>query len=212
MSIDEKTAKQKIVQYARSIFERGLTSGASANMSVRIDHGWVITPTNTCFGFLQEDELSVIDHQGNLIRGSKASKEFSLHKAMYDKRPQDNCIIHLHSTYATAWSCLPVEDLTDCVPTYTPYLTMRLGAIACVPYFAPGDAGLAVAVGEVATKHAGVIMANHGPIVSAQTIDACVYGMEELEESCKLAFILGTKQPRLLTGSQINHLKQNTKP
>ena len=67
--LDEFSAKQKIVTYAASIFNRGLTSGASANMSVRIDNGWVITPTNTCFGFLNADELAVVDLEVEMVAG-----------------------------------------------------------------------------------------------------------------------------------------------
>ena len=206
MMLSEKQAKEKIVFYAKSIFDRGLTSGASANMSVKIDNGWVITPTNTCFGFLDVDSLSVVDKDGELVSGAKPSKEFLLHKRMYDKRPQDTCIIHLHSTWATALSCLPAEDESNIVPTYTPYLTMRLGPIARIPYFSPGDEKLADAISEVAANHPGVIMANHGPIVSAETVEKTVYGMEELEESCKIAFILMEKEATKLSREQIDEL------
>lgn len=206
MFLDEQTAKEKLVSFAKSIFDRGLTSGASANMSVRIENAWVMTPTNTCFGFLNIDELSVVGLDGTLLKGMPPSKEFRLHKAMYDQRPNDRCIIHLHSTYATALSCVSAADTSNVVPTYTPYLTMRLGPIAMVPYFAPGDDALADAVGEVAAQHPGIIMANHGPIVSADTVESCVYGMEELEESCKLALLLKGLDANKLTDDQINFL------
>lgn len=211
MLLNEQQAKEKIVKYAKSIFDRGLTSGASANMSVRIPEGWVMTPTNTCFGFLNIDELSVVAHDGTLLKGEPPSKEFRLHKAIYDQRPQDTCVIHLHSTYATALSCLPCEDIENCVPCYTPYLSMRLGAIAMVPYFAPGNDDLAEAVGKIANNHPGIIMANHGPIVSAPDVEKCVYGMEELEESCKLAIMLNGLSANKLGETQIQELLQKFK-
>jgi ribulose-5-phosphate 4-epimerase/fuculose-1-phosphate aldolase len=206
MLLTEQTAKQKIITYAKSIFDRGLTSGASANMSVRIDKGWVMTPTNTCFGFLDIDELSIVASDGTLLSGAPPSKEFRLHQAIYNKRPQDTCVIHLHSTHATALSCLPCNDIYNCVPTYTPYLTMRLGPIAMVPYFAPGNDDLADAVANVADKHSGIIMANHGPIVSATDVEKCVYGIEELEESCKIALMLANTSANRLNKTQIQTL------
>lgn len=206
MLLTEEIAKEKIVAYAKSIFDRGLTSGASANMSVRIAQGWVMTPTNSCFGFLNKDELSVVAHDGTLLKGAPPSKEFRLHKAIYNKRPEDTCVIHLHSTYATALSCLPCNDESNCVPSYTPYLTMRLGPIALVPYFSPGNDDLAEAVGLVADKHPGIIMANHGPIVSASDVEKCVYGMEELEESCKIALLLKDLNANKLANEQIQEL------
>lgn len=206
MLLTEEIAKEKIVAYAKSIFDRALTSGASANMSVRIAEGWVMTPTNSCFGFLNKDELSVVAHDGTLLKGAPPSKEFRLHKAIYDKRPEDTCVIHLHSTYATALSCLPCNDESNCVPSYTPYLTMRLGPIALVPYFSPGNDDLAEAVGLVADKHPGIIMANHGPIVSATDVEKCVYGIEELEESCKIALLLKDLNANKLANEQIQEL------
>ncbi len=206
MLLTEQIAKEKIVTYAKSIFDRGLTSGASANMSIRIAEGWVMTPTNTCFGFLKAEELSVVAHDGTLIKGEPASKEFRLHKAIYEKRPDDTCVIHLHSTYATALSCLPCDDKDNCVPCHTPYLTMRLGPVALVPYFAPGNDDLAEAVGAIAHKHSGIIMANHGPIVSAPDVEKCVYGMEELEESCKIALMLKGLGANKLSDGQIQEL------
>lgn len=211
MFLSEAEARQKIVLYAKSIFDRGLTTGASANMSVRIENAWVMTPTNTCFGFLNADELSLVSLNGELISGHRPSKEFQLHKAMYDKRPNDRCIIHLHSTYATALSCQPYKEKSNCVPSYTPYLTMRLGPIARVAYFSPGNDALAAAVGDVAANHAGVIMDNHGPIVSGTSVEDCVYGMEELEESCKLAFLLENRKATLLTEQQVQTLKKTFK-
>lgn len=209
--LNETNAKQKIITYAASIFNRGLTSGASANMSVRIDKGWVITPTNTCFGFLDPDTLAVVDREGNLISGDRPSKEFLLHKAIYEKRPEDNCVIHLHSTYATAISCLPCDDISNSVPTYTPYLTMRLGPIATVPYFSPGDSKLVDAVAEVAADHPGVLMANHGPIVSGKTVEDALYGMEELEESCKIALLLKGNDANKLSEAEITELANRFK-
>lgn len=211
MMLSEEQAKEKIAFYAKSIFDRGLTSGASANMSVKIDKGWVITPTDTCFGLLDASSLSVVDRNGEHLSGQKPSKEFLLHKRMYEKRPQDTCIIHLHSTWATSLSCLPAEDESNVVPTYTPYLTMRLGAIAKIPYFSPGDEKLADAISEVAADHPGVIMANHGPIVSGETIEKTFYAMEELEESCKIAFILMDKDAVKLTREQIVELLERYK-
>lgn len=211
--LDVQKAKHKIVTYAKSIFDRGLTSGASANMSVRTATGWVVTPTNTCFGFLDPDQLSVIDIHGELIAGDKPSKEFLLHQAFYVQRPDAMCVIHLHSTYATALSCLSPDSRTSCVPTYTPYLTMRLGKIGWVPYHIPGDQALADAIDDAAKLYPGILMANHGPIVAGSSVEKAVFGMEELEESCRIAFLL-KDEPRAvnLSDAQIRDLSQRFRP
>lgn len=206
--LTESEARESIVYLARTIFERGLTPGSSANMSVRIAGGFIITPTNSCFGFLKAHELSRLDAQGRHVDGPKPSKEFVLHKAMYDKRPKDRAIVHLHSTYATLVSCFSGLDPKDAVLPLTPYLLMRLGRIAAIPYFPPGDARLADALAEVAACHAGVLMENHGPIVSADSPEGAVYSMEELEESCKLMALSRSQEVRPFSAEQIRELAE----
>lgn len=196
---------EELVRFGRSMFERGLTGGASANISVRTDSGFVISPTNSCIGFLADHELSVLDKDGNWISGEKPSKEFLLHKAFYDERPNDHAVIHLHSTYATAVSCLDIPD-EELLPTLTPYLYIQLGQIARVPYFSPGDADLAAAVKAVTAKTAGVLMSNHGPIVSGSTVLSAMYAMEELEESAKLALLLFQMPVKEIPRAEIQNL------
>ncbi|MEM7254854.1 MAG: 3-oxo-tetronate 4-phosphate decarboxylase [Pseudomonadota bacterium] len=205
--LSETEARERIVTLGRSMFERGLTPGSSANMSVRIADGWIITPTNSCFGFLEANSLSKMDREGNLVSGEKPSKEFTLHRAMYDQRPDDTTVIHLHSTYATLVSCMSGLDTQDMVTPLTPYLLMRLGRITLIPYFPPGDIRLADALREVADRHAGVLMANHGPIVSASSPEAAMFNMEELEESAKLMVLAKDLPVRAFTDADIQELK-----
>ncbi|MEN9580029.1 MAG: hypothetical protein RJA70_3038 [Pseudomonadota bacterium] len=204
--LTESEARESVVYLARTIFERGLTPGSSANMSVRIEGGFIITPTNSCFGFLKEHELSRLDSEGKHVDGPKPSKEFVLHKAMYDKRPNDGAIVHLHSTYATLVSCFAELDPKNAVLPLTPYLLMRLGRVATIPYFPPGDVRLADELALVADCHAGVLMENHGPIVSADSPEGAVYSMEELEESCKLMVLSQGLRVRPFTPDQIREL------
>lgn len=187
-------ARQQMVTLGKSMFDRGLTPGASANISIKVAEGYLMTPTGSCIGFLQADKLSLLDKTGNLLDGDKPSKEFILHQAMYDKRPDAGAIIHLHSTWCTALSCLADLDPDDAVPPLTPYLIMRLGQIGLVPYFPPGAQELADAVRLKAVNHAGILMANHGPIVAGKDLLTAMYNMEELEESAKLMLLLQDKK------------------
>ena len=46
----EQELRNQIVQQARSLFMRGYSSGSAGNISVRLDNGFLITPTNSSFG------------------------------------------------------------------------------------------------------------------------------------------------------------------
>ena len=46
--MNESKSREDIVAIGESLFTRGLTAGSSENISVRLDDGWLITPTNAC--------------------------------------------------------------------------------------------------------------------------------------------------------------------
>ncbi|KEA62264.1 Ribulose-5-phosphate 4-epimerase [Marinobacterium lacunae] len=212
MSAKEHDLREQIAYFGRSLFERGLTAGSSGNISVRLDDGWLITPTNCCLGNLDPTHISRLDQQGNLLSGNAPSKELFLHQAFLRKRPQDKAIVHLHSTYATAVSCLPDLNPMDMLPPLTPYSIMRFGKVALTPYHRPGDKRLGDEIAKVACDYRAVLLANHGSIVAAKDLEAAVYAAEELEETAKLFILLHGLRPRLLTAEQVDELNRDYGP
>jgi ribulose-5-phosphate 4-epimerase/fuculose-1-phosphate aldolase len=203
----ENRIREDIARLGKSLFERGLTAGSSGNISVRLDEGWLLTPTNSCMGFLDPATISKLDWQGNLLAGDPPSKEHFLHNAVYQQRPDSHAVVHLHSTHSVAVSCLPGVNPENVIPPLTAYYVMRVGTLPLVPYFRPGDPKLGVAVGALAGKHAAVLLANHGPVVAGKSLEAAVYAMEELEETAKLYLLLHASNPRCLNEDQIAELK-----
>ena len=203
----ENRIREDIARLGKSLFERGLTAGSSGNISVRLDVGWLLTPTNSCMGFLDPATISKLDWQGNLLAGDPPSKEHFLHNAVYQQRPDSHAVVHLHSTHSVAVSCLPGVNPENVIPPLTAYYVMRVGTLPLVPYFRPGDQKLGVAVGALAGKHAAVLLANHGPVVAGKSLEAAVYAMEELEETAKLYLLLHASNPRCLNEDQIAELK-----
>jgi len=204
----ENIARERIVEVGASLYRRGLSPGSSGNVSVRLDDGWLLTPTNSCLGALDPSTLTKLDWNGQLLSGDLPSKEQFLHWAMYEKRPASHAIVHLHSTYSAAVSCLEGLDAASCIPPITPYFVMRVGKLPLIPYFRPGDKALAHEISKHAEAHAAVLLANHGPVVSGKNLDAAMYAIEELEETAKLMLLLGTRQIRTLTESQIQELRE----
>ncbi len=204
--MNEQELREQMVMHGRSIYERGLTSGSSGNISVRVDDGFLVTPTNSCLGRLAANRISKIDVHGNLLSGDKPSKESFLHLAMYRSRPQDQAIVHLHSTYSVAVSCLAGVDPNDVLPPITAYYVMRVGRLPLIGYFPPGDQALATEVERVATSSRSMLLANHGPVVSAADLHSAVYAVEELEETAKLHLLLLDKMTRYLTPEQCDEL------
>lgn len=198
--------REQMCLLGKSMFDRGLTVGSSGNLSVRTDDGWLMTPTNSCLGFLDPARLSKVDAQGNLISGDKQTKESFLHLSVYDKRPGARAIVHLHSTHSVAVSCLADVDPKQPIPPITAYYVMKIGNLVLLPYYAPGDMTLANAVREVASNHHAILLANHGPVVAGKDLESAVYATEELEETAKLFLMLRGNRLRMLTAEQVADL------
>jgi len=200
--------RDAICAIGKSIFDRGLTFGSSGNISVRTDDGWLMTPTNVSMGDLDPARLSKLDQNGRLLSGDPPTKESFLHRVMYDERPKSGAVIHLHSTHSVAVSCLADVDPADVLPPITAYYIMRVGKLPLVPYFPPGDLGLAEAVRPLASRHHAVLLANHGPVVAGDTLSAASGAIEELEETAKLFLMLKNHKVRFLTPEQVGELQR----
>lgn len=206
--MSEQAVRDNIARWGKSLFDRGLTAGSSGNISVRLDDGYLATPTNSCLGFLDSGKLSKLDIHGKHVSGDAPTKELPLHFAFYEGRPDCRAVVHLHSTYATALSCLADVDATDAVPPITPYVVMRVGSVPIVNYTRPGSAEVKPLIAAIVDRHSAALLENHGPIVSARTLDAAVFAIEELEEAAKLALITRGMPVRYLSWSAIDDLIQ----
>jgi ribulose-5-phosphate 4-epimerase/fuculose-1-phosphate aldolase len=203
----EAALREEICRVGRSIFERGLTHGATGNISVRIDGGWLMTPTGSNLGNLDPARLSKLDETGMLVDGDAPTKESFLHRAVYDERPATGAVVHLHSTHSVAVSVLADVDPSDVLPPLTAYYVMRVGRLPLVPFYRPGDPALAQAIREYAAGHRAMLLANHGPVVAGSSLSAAVDATEELEETAKLYLLLDGRDLRPLTPQQVAELR-----
>jgi 3-dehydro-4-phosphotetronate decarboxylase len=194
-------------ELAASLFARGFSVGSAGNISVRLPDGYLMTPTNSSLGRLDPDSLSKLDVDFRHVGGDKPSKEVFMHRAFYQAREDAGAVVHLHSTQATAVSCLPDVDQSNPIPPLTPYFVMRVGRrMPIVPYYRPGDPSMEPAIHAAAKDARAVLLANHGPVVSGKTLTDAVYAAEELEEAAKLFLLLRGQSPRLLNTAQVDDL------
>src|SRR5258706_6676760 len=166
--MNELKIREEICVFGKSMFDRGLTVGSSGNISVRLDDGWLMTPTNSCLGRLDPATLSKVDAKGHLQSGEKQTKESVLHLSMYAERPAAGAIVHLHSTHSVAVSCLADVDPKQPIPPITAYYVMKISNLVLLPYYAPADMTLANAVREVAGENHPHPLPHHAPTLAHQ--------------------------------------------
>ena len=175
---------------AHSLFERGKTSGSSANMSFLHEGKIYISRSGSCFGRLSKEDFVALAPDSSLSGRGTPSKELPLHQLYYTKDAEIQAVIHTHGPYAVLWSCRETEQTEDVIPHYTPYLRMKVGQVALVPYAKPGSQALFDAFAASLPRGEAFLLKNHGAIVGGRSIREAFYKLEELEESARIACLI----------------------
>jgi len=212
----ENQAREEICRVGKSLFERGYVHATAGNISVRLDDGFLITPTDACLGFLDPAKLARLDANAQQLSGDRASKTIALHAHIYGAAGRfdanTRCVIHTHSTHCVALS-LQAKG-TELLPPVTPYFVMKVGHVPLIPYHRPGDPDAAALVaqtivryGERGTPIRAVMLERLGPNVWHDSPAAAMAVLEELEETAKL-MALSQPLPQPLNDIQIDQLRQ----
>lgn len=214
--MNENLAREEICRIGRSLFERGYVHASAGNISVRLDDGFLITPTDACLGFLDPARLARLDRDGRQTGGDKGSKTIALHTRIYQatagfERPP-RCVLHSHSTHCVALTLAPHG--AELLAPITPYYVMKVGRVPVIPYHFPGDPRAAEQVTQTIARYAAggialraVMLERLGPNVWHDTPAAAMATLEELEETAKLV-ALQTAPPEPLTAAQLQDLRQ----
>lgn len=223
----ETRARDAICRVGQSLFERGYVHATAGNISVRLDDGFLITPTDACLGTLDPARLARLDAQGLQIGGDRASKTIVLHRRIYqatrDAGRAAGCVIHTHSRALVAASLradsraggtLPAD--AELLPAITPYFVMKVGRVPHVAYHRPGDPAAADRVALTIARHAAqgrllraVMLARLGPNVWHDSPAEAMAVLEELEETALLFNQLGPEHAVPLSEDRIDELRQH---
>ena len=214
--MNESEAREEICRVGRSLFDRGYVHATAGNISVRLDDGFLITPTDACLGFLDPARLARLDATGQQTGGDRASKTIALHTRIYAAArrfdPATACVIHTHSTHCVALTLQ--QDRDELLGALTPYFVMKVGHVPVIPYHRPGAAEAAEAVAAAIARHGdagtpirAVMLSRLGPNVWHDTPGAAMAVLEELEETARLRLLAPT-EPTPLADHQIDYLRR----
>lgn len=193
--MNESLAREEICRVGKSLFDRGYVHATAGNISVRLDDGFLITPTDACLGFLDPAQLSKVSSAGQQLSGAPASKTLVLHRRIYEAHAGSGAVprsvIHTHSTHCVA---LTLDDPQgELLPPITPYFVMKVGHVPVVPYHRPGAAEVGALVAAQIARYAAqgtplraVMLTRLGPNVWHDSPAQAMAVLEELEETAKL--------------------------
>ena len=174
----------EIIDVSNEIYDKGLVSGKSGNISARFGNAVAITPTLKSLSDLCEEDIVLVDMEGNVLTKGKPSSEVNMHLEIYKKRPDVNAIVHTHSPYATgfAFSKKKLKRLEGFGPIKTPYLQS-------IEYEMPGSDKLAKSASEGLGDEDVVILKNHGVVCVSDSLKEAMLLAVFVEETAKTQFI-----------------------
>ena len=195
---------QAIIATARRLNDSGLTAGSSGNVSVRIEDGFLVTPTGMSYAALAPADIVRVDSDGAVAPGQRLpSSEWRFHRDIYGARPEAGAIVHVHSPYATALACL-----RRAIPAFHYMVAIAGGdSIRCAPYATFGTQALSAHVVAALAGRRACLLANHGLVAFAGDLEAAfglAAAVEDLARQYCLCLSMG--EPVLLDAGEMQRV------
>ncbi len=177
MEYFEVGTKKDILYWSKRLYQKGMTPSTSGNISVRTKDGILISASGVCLNDMDEDDIVLIDFDGNVLDGKKKpSSEKFLHTQIYDLRDDINAIIHSHCPYITAFACSNRIMQEPIMAEFVLYFNK----IPIAKYHLPSSMQLAIETVEYFKISDTVLMQNHGVVSGADTLQEVFYTLESL--------------------------------
>src|SRR5438128_414078 len=197
--------RKDIVEIGRRVYRLGFVAAYDGNISVRLPDGNVLaTPTAISKGYMSEEDLVVVDAEGNKLEGErKASSEIAMHLLIYKLRPDIHAVVHAHPPCATGYAAAGI-------PLNKALISEVVLALGCVPlaeYGTPGTPELSNRLRPFVKNFDALLMANHGVVTYGVDLEDAFNRMDTVEHFAKISIytkILGRE--RLLSSEDVEKL------
>jgi L-fuculose-phosphate aldolase len=185
MNKSERRIREEIIKTATMLHHKNMLAACDGNISYRYDDKTIlITPTGKPKFLLVEDDIAVIDIDGNAIKG-KPSSEMFMHLEVYKMRADVRAVIHAHPPTAVAYSIahpaaeeIPGKSFSE--------LILAVGKLPIVPFQMPGSMEMGTALHPFIKNHKVMVLARHGALSFGENLIEAYNGMERLEHSCEI--------------------------
>jgi L-fuculose-phosphate aldolase len=194
----EHHLRQEIVRVGKLLYDRVLVVATDGNVSARLDaHRVLATPSGLCKGFMQPEQLIVVDLDGNRVGSSnpanrtlKPTSEMAMHLEAYRRRPDAGAVVHAHPPISVALSIAGI-DLAQCL---IPEVIVTLGVVPTTQYATPSSEENARAIRDLIGGHDAIVLQRHGTLaVGRDPFDAFLKteSIEQLSRIVLMTRLLG---------------------
>lgn len=200
---ENRHLREAVIGASRTLIRAGLNQGTSGNVSVRTGTGFLITPSGVPPDVMRPEQIVAMGLDGRASGPWVPSSEWRMHRDIYHARPEAGAIVHVHSTQATALSCLRRD-----IPAFHYMVAIAGGAdIRCAAYATFGTAELSEAMLVAMEGRSACLLANHGQIAFGDTLDKAVWRAGEVEAlAAQYVAALGVGEPVILGENEMTRV------
>ena len=173
--------KQEMIEKCRQLVKMGYFIGTWGNISVRVPEGFIVTPSRVEYAVIEPHDFVTVSLEGTVVAGHRLpSSETEIHRAVLNKKPDVGAIIHSHSPYATAVSCLH-----QAMPVFVEDVAQIIGGeVHCTRYVPAGQhKKIAEEVAATIGEENAVLLANHGVMCCGRNLEEALVASQILEKA-----------------------------
>ncbi len=183
----DRPSREAFAKKCRLLYERHLVVGVGGNMSARIAGGFLTTPSGICLRDMTPETVLALDARGEPPPDGRPTREFSMHRCVFDRRPDVRIVCHVHGSWILAASTMFAPGQHS-IPPVTPGFCFFAYPLPLLPFQVPGSPELATAVGEAFSNSSvrAVLMQNHGLITVGEDLVEAINIAEEIDEAAQV--------------------------
>ncbi|MGE5141239.1 MAG: class II aldolase/adducin family protein [Rudaea sp.] len=194
----EYALREEIVRIGKLMHQRNMVAAGDGNISARSDsRRLLVTPSGFSKGFLNPDQLLVVDMDGRKAGGNfgpardlTPSSEIRLHLECYRQRPDVHAVIHAHPPYAIACT-LAGLSLAKCT---LPEVVYDLGTIPTAPYATPTSPEGPQMVHDLIPQYDAIMLDRHGSLTVGKDLWEAYMRLERVEHSAQVTLAANSIQ------------------
>ena len=183
--------RKEIIATCLELEKNGYVIGTYGNVSVRVEAGLIITPSRVDYQSLTPADLVEVSLEGEVRGGNRLpSSELEVHRQIYLARLDVGAVVHTHSLFATALSCLHQS-----IPVIVEEQSQVIGdEIRCTRYVPAGKhRALGQEVARALGKSNAVLLANHGTVSCGRSLAEALFTCQIVERIAQMGTQAGVK-------------------
>lgn len=200
--------REEMIATCQKMNEAGLNVGSAGNLSVRIDGGFLITPSGIAYDKMGKEQIVEMDMEGRYYGDFIPSSEWRFHYDILKARPDIDVVLHSHATHCAILACCRM----DIPPIHYMVAISGGSVIKCSGYAPFGTQELSFEALEALGPRQACLLGNHGVVAVGTSLSAAFGVLSEVENLARIyigTLLLGGGT--LLNDAQMNVVLQRFK-